>query len=62
MNNQIDLFIDLGKIINRIAAKLFWGVVTSFQGGIYQPLNDIVLDFHGRGDDSICSELEFIQA
>lgn len=49
MNNQIDLFIDLGKIINRIAAKLFWGVKTSFQGGMYQPLNDIVLDFLWSG-------------
>jgi hypothetical protein len=37
MNNQIDLFIDLGKITGRMAVKLFWGVVTFNLSGRYQP-------------------------
>ena len=57
MNNQIDLFIDLGKIINRIAAKLFWGVTTHNQCSEYQLLSGTSSTIAGRGDDSVCPGL-----
>jgi hypothetical protein len=44
MQNKFDIYVWQTKITVGIVTKLFWGVETFDYSGMYQPLNDAILD------------------